>query len=268
MDDGDTDGFHNLDFGRDGDVLVVTIDRPDSDLNAVDDRLHHELSRLFRRLQAEREARAVLLCGTETAFSAGGDFAWFPELQEPGRLADLRLDAKSLIWDLLDVHLPVVCALTGHAMGLGASVALLCDVVVMAETARLGDPHVKVGIVAGDGGTIAWPLAVGPMLAKRYLLTGDPVDAAEALRLGLVAETAPDAESCRKAGLAWAHRLAAGAPQAVQYTKQAVNAWIKETAGTTFDLAAALEIATFATEDHAEALASLAEKRQPRFTGR
>ena len=191
MDDRDTDGFHNLDFGRDGDVLVVTIDRPDSDLNAVDDRLHHELSRLFRRLQAEREARAVLLCGTETAFSAGGDFAWFPELQEPGRLADLRLDAKSLIWDLLDVHLPVVCALTGHAMGLGASVALLCDVVVMAETARLGDPHVKVGIVAGDGGTIAWPLAVGPMLAKRYLLTGDPVDASEALRLGLVAETAP-----------------------------------------------------------------------------
>ena len=106
------------------------------------------------------------------------------------------------------------------------------------------------------------------MLAKRYLLTGDSVDAAEALRLGLVAETAPDAESCRKAGLAWAHRLAAGAPQAVQYTKQAVNAWIKETAGTTFDLATALEIATFATEDHAEALSSLAEKRQPRFTGR
>ena len=106
------------------------------------------------------------------------------------------------------------------------------------------------------------------MLAKRYLLTGDPLDAADALRLGLVAETAPDAKSCRETGLAWAHRLAAGAPRAVQYTKQAINAWVKETAGTTFDLSTALEIATFATEDHAEALAALAEKRQPRFTGR
>ena len=132
----------------------------------------------------------------------------------------------------------------------------------------LGDPHVKVRIVAGDGGTIAWPLAIGPMLAKRYLLTGDPVDAHEALRLGLVVETAPDGASCREAGMAWAQRLAAGAPQAVQYTKQAINAWIKETAGSAFDLSTALEITTFVTEDHAEALAALAEKREPRFTGR
>ena len=268
MDSGDATDFDYLRFDRDGDVLVVTIDRPDSDLNTVNDQLHHELSCLFPRLQREREARAVLLTGTETAFSAGGDFGWFPTLREPSRLADLHLEAKSLIWDLLDVHLPVVCAVTGHAMGLGASIALLCDLVVMSETASLGDPHVRVGIVAGDGGTIAWPLASGPMLAKRYLLTGDPVDAREALRLGLVVETAPDGSSCREAGMVWAQRLAAGAPQAVQYTKQAINAWIKETAGSAFDLSTALEITTFVTEDHAEALAALAEKREPRFTGR
>ena len=99
-----------------------------------------------------------------------------------------------MIWDLLDVHLPIVCALNGHAVGLGASIALLCDVVFMAESATIADPHVRVGIVAGDGGTVAWPLAVGPMLAKRYLLTGDPVPAVEAERLGLVTEVVPDDE--------------------------------------------------------------------------
>jgi enoyl-CoA hydratase len=138
----------------------------------------------------------------------------------------------------------------------------------MAETAKLGDPHVKVGLVAGDGGTIAWPLAIGPMLAKRYLLTGDPIDAQEAMRLGLVAETTTDARSCQEAAMAWAQRLAAGAPLAIQYTKQAVNAWIKETTGSTFDLSTALEIATFASDDHAEALNALANKRNPSFTGR
>ena len=264
----DESAFEHLRFERDDDVLVVTIDKPDDPLNKVDDRLHHELTALFPRLQAEREARAVLLTGTGSSFSAGGDFDWFPQLQEPGRLADLRLDARRMIGDLLDVHLPVVCAITGHAMGLGASIALLCDVVVMAETARLGDPHVRVGLVAGDGGTIAWPLALGPMLAKRYLLTGDALTAADAERLGLVAETTPDAESCRAAGLAWAKRLAAGAPLAVQYTKQAINAWVRQTSDSAFEQASALEIVTFGSDDHAEALAAISEKRDPRFTGR
>ncbi len=261
-------GFNHLQFERDGDVLVVTIDKDGDPLNKVDGSLHHELSALFPHLRGEREARAVLLAGTDSAFTAGGDFGWFPELHEPGRAAELRIEARSLIWDLLDLHLPLVCAVTGHAMGLGASIALLSDVVVVSADALIGDPHVRVGIVAGDGGTIAWPLAVGPMLAKRFLLTGDPVGAEEAVRLGLAAEVAPDAAACRDTGLEWARRLAAGAPQAVQGTKQAVNAWVKQTAGTPFDMATALEITTFRTEDHREALAALAEKRQPRFTGR
>lgn len=265
--DASDNSFECLHFERHGDVLVVTIDKPDDPLNKVDDRLHHELTALFPRLQAEREARAVLLTGTDSAFSAGGDFDWFPQLQEPGRLEDLRLDARQMIFDLLDVHLPVVCAVTGHAIGLGASIALLCDVVVMSETARLGDPHVRVGIVAGDGGTIAWPLALGPVLAKRFLLTGDAIGAGEAARLGLITEATPDAASCRAAGLEWARRLAAGAPLAVQYTKQAVNSWIKQTMGPAFDLSTALEMLTFTSADHAEALAALVEKREPRFTG-
>lgn len=259
--------FESIDIERAGDVLRVAIDRPGDDLNRVDETLHHDLTRLFPYLQRERAARAVLLTGRGTAFSAGGDFAWLPALQEPGRLERLRLDAKQLIWDLLDVHLPIVCALNGHAAGLGASIALLCDVIFMAESATLSDPHVRVGIVAGDGGTVAWPLAIGPARAKRYLLTGDQVSAHEAERLGLVTDVVADAELEERA-MAFAERLAAGAPLAVQHTKQAVNKLVKTAMNDAFDVATALEIVTFQSRDHQEALAALRERRDPRFEGR
>jgi enoyl-CoA hydratase len=252
---------------RDGPVLVATVDRPGDDLNRVDHAVHRDLTALFARLKGEREARAVLLTGAGRAFSAGGDFGWFPELREPGRLDRLRLDAKALIWDLLDVPQPVVCALNGHAVGLGASIALLCDAVFMARSATLADPHVRVGLVAGDGGTVAWPLAVGPVVAKRYLLTGDPVGADDAAALGLVTEAVDDADVVDRAA-AFAHRLAAGAPLAVQGTKQAVNALVRDALARSFDLATALEIGTFGSEDHAEALDALAERRPPEFRGR
>lgn len=262
-----THEFTTIDLTRDGDVLVVTIDHPSSPINAVDGALHEDLTALFPRLQAEREARAILLTGRGKAFSAGGDFAWFPTFQDPAARNELRMDAKHMIWDLLDVHLPIVVAVNGHAMGLGASLALLSDVVFVAESARIGDPHVSVGLVAGDGGTIAWPLALGPMLAKRFLLTGDPVTAAEAVQLGLAYRAVPD-DDLHAEALAFAHRLAAGAPLAVQFTKQAVNAWIKATAAVPFDLAQALEMQTFTSADHPEALAAMREKRAPRFEGR
>lgn len=259
--------FRTLRFERDGDVLIVTIDRPDSELNAVNDDLHEDLTKLFRELKRETTARAVLITGSGKAFSAGGDFAWFPQLQEPGRMDALRRDARQLIWDLLDVELPIVAAVNGHAMGLGASIALLCDVIFMADTASIGDPHVRVGIVAGDGGTAIWPLAVGPALAKQYLLTGDPVTAADAERMGLVNRAVPTADLHRTA-LEFARRLAAGAPLAVRYTKLAVNKLVKDALNISFDAATALELVTFRSEDHQEALDALREKRKPRFTGR
>ena len=245
----------------------MTIDHPSSPLNAVDDRLHQDLTALFAALKREDEARAVLLTGRGRAFSAGGDFAWFPALQEPGRLEALRRDAKRLIWDLLDVEVPIVAAVNGHAMGLGASIALLCDVIFMADTATIGDPHVKVGIVAGDGGAAIWPLAVGPARAKEYLLTGDPLTAAEAERIGLVNHVVPAAELDATA-MAFAARLAAGAPLAVRYTKLAVNKLVKDALNVAFDTSTALELLTFHSEDHAEALAALREKRPPVFKGR
>src|SRR5262245_7728807 len=124
--------YTTLEAARVGQVLRVTIAHPTSALNAVDEALHRDLSALFRDLRRETEARAVCLIGRGRAFSAGGDFAWFPELQDPERMEALRRDAKQLVWDLVDVELPIVAAVNGPAMGLGASIALLCDVVFMA----------------------------------------------------------------------------------------------------------------------------------------
>jgi enoyl-CoA hydratase len=253
-------------------VLEVVLDRPGDELNRIDGVVHHELTRLMAVLKAEEpgvvgDARAVLLTASGRAFSAGGDFAWFPELQDPDRAAALAEDARALVYDLLDVELPIVCAVQGHAMGLGASIALLCDVVFVARSATIADPHVRAGITAGDGGTVAWPTLLGPVRAKRYLLTGDPVSAEDAQRLGLVSHVVDD-DALHADALAFAHRLAAGAPLAIRSTKRAVNASLKAEAALAFDPALEAELGTFASEDHREALAAFAERRPPRFTGR
>jgi enoyl-CoA hydratase len=258
--------FRTLRIERQDTVLRVTLDRPGSELNTVDATLHAELTELFSALRTEKEARAVLLTGSGRAFSAGGDFDWFEELRDLETLEQLRRDAKRLVWDLLDVEIPIVAALNGHAVGLGASVALLCDVILMADTATISDPHVRVGLVAGDGGVAIWPLLLGPARAKQYLLTGDSLDAAEAERIGLVNRVVPAAELDTEA-LAFARRLAAGAPLALRYTKLAVNKWIKDVANVAFDTSTALEIVTFGSRDHREALTALRERRPPRFEG-
>jgi enoyl-CoA hydratase len=263
----DASSFSCLRLERLEDVLRVTIAHPTSRLNAVDGRLHEELAALFRGLRRETAARCVLLTGEGKAFSAGGDFGWFPELQDADVAEGVRLDGKQLVWDLLDCEVPIVAAVNGPAIGLGASIALLCDVVFAADTATFADPHVRVGIVAGDGGVAIWPLAVGPARAKQYLLTGDPVDAAEAERIGLINFVVPAAELGEKS-LAFARRLAAGAPLAVRYTKLAVNKLLKDALNVAFDTSTALEMVTFKSDDHREALAALREKRGPRFRGR
>lgn len=259
--------WRNPRFARVGDVLRVVIAHPTNPLNVVDGAMHAELARLFRELKRERAARAIVLTGSGRAFSAGGDFDWFPALQDPAALEETRRDGKQLVWDLLDVELPIVAAVNGPAVGLGASIALLCDVVFMADGALIADPHVKVGVVAGDGGAAIWPLLLGPARAKQYLMTGDAVKAAEAERIGLVNRVVPAAE-LDAAAMAFAARLAAGAPLAVQFTKQAVNKLLKDALNTAFDASLALEMLTFRSEDHREALAALREKRAPQFRGR
>ena len=258
--------YSSIRFDRLGDVLKVTLANPRNELNAVDGEMHDELRRLFEELKTERTARAVLLTGSGRAFSAGGDFNWMTSVDTAG-LYELRREGKQIVWNLLDVELPIVAAVNGPAIGLGATLALLCDVIYMADTASVADPHVRVGIVAGDGGAVIWPLALGPAVAKRYLMTGDSLGAAEAERLGLVNAAVPAGELDEKA-LAFAQKLAGGAPLAVRYTKLAVNQLIKQALATAFDYSTALELVTFVSADHQEALRAIREKRKPRFEGR
>ncbi len=262
----DGNNYSTLSIDRIGSVLRITIDHPDSDLNSVDAAMHADFTRLFRELKREDEARAVLLTGKGRVFSAGGSFDWFPELSTTAALDHLRRDAKQMIWDLLDVEVPIVAALNGHTVGLGASIALLCDTIFMADTATISDPHVRVGIVAGDGGAAIWPLILGPARAKQYLLTGDSVSAEEAERIGLVNKVVR-ADQLSDEALAFTQRLAAGAPLAIRFTKLAVNKLVKDALNVAFDTSTALELVTFRSDDHQEALTAIKEKRAPVFRG-
>jgi enoyl-CoA hydratase len=252
---------------RQGHLLIARIDRPDSALNAVNAELHHDLGQLFRELKTESTARAVMLTGVGTAFSAGGDFDWFAELRTVDAVHHLRREAKQIIWDLLDVEIPILCALNGPAVGLAASITLLSDMIIMSETAMIADPHVTVGLVAGDGGAAIWPLLLGPLAAKRHLMLGDPLSAEEALRYGIATEVCAPEELFER-GLHWAQRLAGGAPLAVQGTKAAVNQQIKQALLTSFDLSTALEIPCLLSEDHVEAVDAFRTRRAPEFHAR
>jgi enoyl-CoA hydratase len=261
--------YRTIRFERRNNVLHVLLDNPASELNAIDERSHEELAWLFKDLRAERDARAVLLTGgTKKAFCSGGDPGLLLAMRRSVALADAtRRDAKQMMADLLDVEIPIVAALNGNAVSLGATIALMCDTIFMADTAIIQDPHVLLGLVAGDGGTVIWPMALGPALAKRYLLTGDPVTADEAHRIGLVTHVTP-ATDVVPAATAFAERLAAGAPLAVRYTKMAVNQLVKNAMTLSFDSALGHELLTFHSEDLVEALSAMQEERIPDFHGR
>jgi enoyl-CoA hydratase len=168
---------------------------------------------------------------------------------------------------MLAVKQPIICAVTGHAVGIGATIALFCDIVLMAEHAKMGDPHVKVGLVAGDGGAVIWPLLVGLNRAKELLLTGDLVSAPEAYRLGLANRVLPAGE-LMPAARELAQRLARGPALAIQWTKLAINRVLRQATENVLDASLALEGITIASRDHAEGIAAFLEKRPPQFEGR
>jgi len=257
--------FINVDLNADG-VAVCTMNRPDS-LNAINAQGHHELEDLFAQLQRDPAVKAVVLTGAGRAFSAGGDvkgMGGFTEGQ-PGGIFDSG--ARALAGNLVAIEKPVIAAVNGAAVGLGATIALLCDVVFMADTARIGDPHVKVGLVPGDGGAVIWPLLVGPARAKEYLMTGDLLDAATAERIGLVNHVVSAGELMDEA-LTFATRLAKGPNLAIRFAKISVQRAIQQAVLSQLDLGLALEAITGRSHDHTEATQAFSEKRDPQFEGR
>ena len=251
-----------------GRVLTLTMNRPD-DLNAVNKDMHDELGTVFYDAQMDDDADVIVLTGAGRAFSAGGDMAMMKRVADGSDEPMLRLvDAKRIVFSLLDLEKPIIAAVNGHAMGLGATLALLCDTIFMSSKAKIGDPHVKVGVVAGDGGCVIWPQLIGYARAKEYLMTGDPINAETAERMGLVNHvTAP--EQTLEMAQAFAQRLADGPSAAIRWTKVSANIGLKQLAHSIMDTSLAYEWLTFQTgNDHREAVTAFLEKREPKFTDR
>ena len=258
------DAYRRLSFSRRGRVLTVTLNRPDR-LNAVDGTMHEELSRVFYDLAIDGESDVVVLTGAGRAFSAGGDLTWLEGLcDDRAGWERVRVEAKRIVFGLLDCEKPVIAKVNGHAAGLGATLALFCDVIFAAEPARIADPHVRVGLVAGDGGALIWPQLIGYARAKEYLMTGDPLSAAKAAEIGLINHCV-SAEALDERVETFADRLAGGAVAAIRYTKIAVNVGLRQIAHALMDTSIAYESMTNETEDHREAVRAFIEKRAPRF---
>ena len=257
--------YHSLSCERQDTVLIVSLNRPEA-LNAINADLHTELSHVFADIALDQETHVVVLTGKGRAFSAGGDIKWFQDMTPP-QLDALFIEARKIIVDLLEVQQPIIAAVNGPATGLGATLALFSDIIFAADNARIGDPHVRVGVVAGDGGAVIWPWLVGAARAKEFLLTGDLLTAAEAERIGLINRVVP-ADQLMATALALAQRLATGPIQAIRGTKASVNKILRETVNLVLDTSLALERHCFSTADHKEAIQAFVEKREPKFTGR
>jgi enoyl-CoA hydratase len=231
----------------DGPVRLVTMNRPDQ-RNSFVDELHIGMEKVWDRLAEDRDARAVVLTGAGPAFSAGGDVEVFMKSYEDFeyRRESIRRGQR-LAETMINFHLPVVAAVNGPAVGLGCSVAVLCDIVLIAESAWMADTHVNVGLVAGDGGPMSWPLYIGLLRAKEYIFTGDRIPADEAVRLGLANRVVPG-ESLLDEARTLAHRLAEQPPQALQETKRAINLHLRQAAQLVLPFAFAAETVSFNTD--------------------
>lgn len=240
----------------DGPVRVVTLDRPD-ELNSFTEAFHATFVELWHHLAADDEARAVVLTGAGRAFSAGGSYEDFEarRVDRTLRRRSMRL-ARELVTTMLDVEIPIVAAVNGAAVGLGATVTTLCDIVFMADEAFLADAHVSVALVAGDGGAVTWPAHTSLLRAKQYLLTGDRLYAPEAVTLGLANFAVPPAELMDQA-TAFAHRLADQPAQALRATKAILNQHLRANAVRTLGYGLAAESAAHDTDDYAASAARL-----------
>ncbi|MEO8539748.1 MAG: enoyl-CoA hydratase-related protein [bacterium] len=259
------DNFETIQIERDGAVAVLRLNRPER-LNAVNGAMHSELMQVFLDVQADPDVRAAVLTGAGRAFCAGGDFGGGSNMASKSGLTMMQ-EARRIVDNLLDCEKPIVSAVNGAAAGLGATIALLCDVVVASRNARIGDPHAKMGITAGDGGAVIWPLLIGVNRAKYMLMSGDLIPADEAFSMGLVNKVVDEGEAF-PAAMAIAQKLAAGAPYAVQTSKTAVNKFIKAVSNLVLPYSLAVEEVSMRTADHREAVAAFQEKREPTFTGK
>ena len=263
--------YQCLKIEKAGKLATVTLNRGET-RNQIDRQFHHELQDIWRDLAEDGDVNAILLTGSGGYFSVGGNVKGMTErpggdVFAEGEMIEPR-SARKIVNNILDCEIPIVCAINGDCIGLAATTALLCDVTVMADDARIGDSHVnKVGLVAGDGGTVIWPLLIGVNKAKEYLMRGTLLKGVEAERIGLVNHVKPRAEVLPFAR-AIAQELADGPVWATRWTKLSINQIVKDRVNRLLEASMALEQVTFELADHREATQAFKEKRKPRFGAR
>jgi enoyl-CoA hydratase len=229
---------------EEGPVRVVTMNRPDR-MNAVNEELHSELTYVWGKLTADRGARSVILTGAGNAFSAGGDADFLLEVNGDSDVRWRTMDeARRLVTELARFPLPLIAAVNGPAVGLGSSLASLCDLVLMSDRAYFADPHVPLGLAAADGAVASWPFIMGAPRAKYHLFTGEKITAAMALEMGLANRVLPP-EELLPAATALAQRLAELPGSALRATKRAVNLHLERHAHAVMDFATTAEEAHF-----------------------
>lgn len=250
-------------------IATVTLNRPET-RNAIDREVHRELEAIWPQLEADPQVNVVVLTGAGKAFSSGGDIKQMVEChgtQEAWRdNLEMLAGAKKLVEGILNLSKPLVTALNGDAIGLGATIGLLGDVIVAAESAKIGDTHVRVGLVAGDGGAVIWPLLLGIAQAKEFLMRGKIITGAEASRIGLVNYAVAGDEVGAKVREI-ADDLNRQPPLAVRWTKVSINKILKERFNLIMDSSIAYEILTTVSADHGEAGRAMLERRPPVFIG-
>jgi enoyl-CoA hydratase len=237
-----------LQVEADGPIRIVRLNRP-AQLNATNHTLHRALADLFPQLDADPGARVAVITGNGKAFSAGGDYTHLEALSQDAGLRELTLaDGRRIVTGMVACRLPIVAAVNGPAVGLGCSIVALSDVVYMAESAHLADPHVLVGLVAADGGPVTWPLLTSLQLAKEYALTGDRIPARRAAEIGLANHVCPDDEVVEQA-LACARRIAKLPQRATEDTKRILNMHLERAVLATLDFALAAEDRSFTSPE-------------------
>jgi len=259
------DEFQFLKFEhRPNGVLLITINRPEV-LNATNGRLHWELTKVWGVVAEDAKTKVAIITGAgDKGFSAGGDLEWVATMvHDSAVVANVLQEAGDIVYSMLACDKPIISAINGVAVGAGLAVAMLADISIMAEEARITDGHVKLGVSAGDHAAICWPMLCGMAKAKYYLLTAEFVTGKEAERIGLVSLCAPRAELMDKA-FAVADKLAAGSQQAIRLTKRSLNGWFNQ-ARPVFESSLAMEMLCFMGEDAPEGVAAAREKRAPKF---
>ena len=260
-----TPDFKTIQVVRDGRLLLVALNRPDA-MNAFDKHMHDEFPVALDFARDDPYSDVIILTGRGKAFSAGGDFAHILNNADHPEQFDHEIAmARRIVETLIDIEKPVICRMNGHAVGLGATVALLCDIIFASNRAKIGDPHVNIGLVAGDGGAIVWPQRLGLTRAKEYLLTGDLITAEHAAEIGLI-NRAVDPENLEETVAKLCAGLLAKPQFALRKTKALTNLELKRACKALLDPGLAWESQSVRDADHREAITAMIEKRPPDFS--